>query len=209
MSKFSKKEAIKFGWEVVKKNFVFLLLILIMIFVFNNLIPNGLRALFAQVLGKDNSALVFINAVIGIVFLFVTLLLNMNEIRVALKLHDGKKAEYSDMWVTTSFVNFILGSLLLGVIVLAGFILLIVPGIILGIRLQFAPYLIVDKKLGPVEAIKKSWAMTQGSFWNLFLMGVLLILLNFVGLLVLFVGIFVTSLISIIAMAHVYRKLSA
>jgi len=52
-----------------------------------------------------------------------------------------------------------------------GFILLIVPGIILMICFLFYSLIIVDEDLGPIEAIKKSFALTDGHRWKLFLLG--------------------------------------
>jgi uncharacterized membrane protein len=45
-----------------------------------------------------------------------------------------------------------------------GFILLIIPGIILSIRLGFFDYLIVDKNSRIVESLKKSWEITKGQY---------------------------------------------
>jgi uncharacterized membrane protein len=92
-------------------------------------------------------------------------------------------------------------------IVIGGFILLIIPGIFFALRLQFTCYLIVDKNLGPVEAVKTSWKITKGNAWNLFFLGILLGLINILGLLCLIVGLFVTVPLTMLATTFVYRKL--
>ena len=43
-----------------------------------------------------------------------------------------------------------MASLLVGVIVSIGFILLIVPGIVFACKLAFTPYLVVDRKMGVI-----------------------------------------------------------
>jgi uncharacterized membrane protein len=56
----------------------------------------------------------------------------------------------------------VLTNLLLTIIIVAGFLFLILPGIFLAIRLVFVPYLVVDKELEPMKAIETSWKMTSG-----------------------------------------------
>jgi uncharacterized membrane protein len=97
---------------------------------------------------------------------------------------------------------------LYGLIVLGGLILLIVPGIIWGIQFQFFAYYILTEGCSPVEALKKSAAITKGSKVNLFLFGLLMALVNLAGLLCLVVGLVVTVPTTLVAMAYVFRKLS-
>jgi uncharacterized membrane protein len=73
--------------------------------------------------------------------------------------------------------------------------------------LQYTTYLIVDKNLGPIEAIKKSWSVTRGNTWNLFFFGILLGLINILGMVCLLVGLFITIPLGMLATTFVYRKL--
>jgi len=76
-----------------------------------------------------------------------------------------------------------------------------------GVHLLFVKYLVMDRNIGPIVSARESFRITKGSWWRLFFLGVILGLLNFVGALLLFVGLFVTIPITIMAMAHVYRTL--
>jgi membrane-anchored glycerophosphoryl diester phosphodiesterase (GDPDase) len=59
-------------------------------------------------------------------------------------------------------------SILTGIIVILGFIALIIPGIYLAIRLAVAtPSVIIEGK-APVDAVKRSWAITKGNWWPIF-----------------------------------------
>ncbi len=63
--------------------------------------------------------------------------------------------------------------------VIGGLILLIVPGIIIGMRLSLAPYYLVDKNLSTLDAYKASWHATKGhlgKLWGLIGVAVLMIL---------------------------------
>ena len=90
-----------------------------------------------------------------------------------------------------------------------GFLALIIPGIILSMGLAFVPYLVVDRGLGPIEAMKESWRITKGHKWQLLLLFLALLGINLLGILALIIGIFVTVPITMLAFAHAYRTLNA
>jgi len=94
-------------------------------------------------------------------------------------------------------------------IVFAGLALFIIPGIIWGIKFMFWPYLIIDKGLGPIEALKESSKITYGNKWNLFLFGILLALIQLLGLIALIVGLFATIPTTMMAFVFVYKKLTS
>jgi hypothetical protein len=56
----------------------------------------------------------------------------------------------------------------MALITVAGFILLIVPGIILVWRLFLAPYVLIDKKTKIMDALSISWNMTKGHAWPIY-----------------------------------------
>lgn len=99
------------------------------------------------------------------------------------------------------------GSIIYGVIVSLGLILLIIPGIVWAIKFQFFDYLIIDKGLGPIDALEKSSEITRGVKLDLLTFGILIWIINLLGLLCLVVGLFVTIPITVVAKAFVYRKL--
>jgi uncharacterized membrane protein len=88
------------------------------------------------------------------------------------------------------------------------FILLIVPGVIWAIKYQFYGYLIIDKKMGVMEALKKSAEMTDGIKLDLFGLGLVLLGVIILGALVLGVGLLAAIPTVWLATAYVYRKLS-
>lgn len=201
MNKFSISEAIRFGWEVFKRHPWFLIgIVLITLFV--NYTPN----MISEQMRSENQS--FYLAIFGIVFWILNMLVSLGGIKISLSLVDNKKAEFSDLFNAYPLLfNFIISSILYALIIVFGLVLLIVPGIIFGIMFHFYSYLIVDKKLGPIESLKESKRLTSGSKWKLFLFGLVLALLNIGGAVVFLVGLLITVPITMLSYAYVYRKL--
>lgn len=197
---FSKKEAIRFGFKIAKQNIVFFIGLFVLVVIISAL-SSSIQ--FGVTMAKQP----LLDLVLYVVIFIVNTIVSMGLIRISLEFVDGKKPQFSDLFHTKNLVNFILVSLIRGVITLIGFILLIIPGIIFSIRLQYVTYLIIDKNLPPVDAVKKSWDMTKGNVWNLFFLGILLFLINVLGAILLLVGLFVTVPLTMLATTFVYRKL--
>lgn len=66
------------------------------------------------------------------------------------------------------WVPYVVLSLLFGIAVSAGFMLLVVPGIIIGIRFAFAEFDLLLNDSSPTDALKSSWQQTERYFWTLF-----------------------------------------
>ena len=197
---FSKKEAVNLGFELSKKNILFFIGIFVIV-----------AAVFAvsetlQLSSATKTGFVGYG-LINIISFIVNLIIGMGLIKISLGFIDKKKPRFSDLFYIKPFWYFLLGSLIRGIITCIGFILLIIPGIVFSIRLQFVTYLIIDKNMHPVDAIKKSWEMTRKNTWNLFFFGILLALINILGALVLLVGLFITVPLTMLATTFVYRKL--
>lgn len=62
--------------------------------------------------------------------------------------------------------RFLLISFVLGIIVLFGIVLLIVPAIIFGTWYSFSTWLVIDKNMGVRESLKTSKQMVKGKFWK-------------------------------------------
>lgn len=56
--------------------------------------------------------------------------------------------------------------LLLGLAIMGGSLLLVVPGLILMISLSMAPYLLITEGMGPLEALKASHHLVWGNWWR-------------------------------------------
>jgi uncharacterized membrane protein len=199
---FSKGEAIRFGWDAMKTHLGFFIGLLVVALVIT-LIPEIPRSMTAE----EAPILSFL---FGIVASIVQMILGMGLITVSLKVVDMTKPDLGDLFSRANlFFKYLGGSILFGLITLGGLILLIVPGIVWALKFQFFSYFIIDKGLGPIEALKKSAAITMGAKWNLLLFALLVTGINMLGALALLIGLFATIPTSMVAYAFVYRRLLA
>ena len=190
VNKFSIGEAIKFGWDKVKSNIILFAGIIIISILINAVTKN------------DEQPLILIFG------LFLNQLISLGFVNSSLKITDNFKIKFDDFFSCYPlFLKYLIGSILYILMVYVGLILLIVPGIILAIRFQFYAYFIIDKEIGPIDALKKSFSLTNGALWQLLIFDLLLVCINIIGLLALILGLFVTIPLTSIANAFVYRKL--
>ncbi|MBI3980469.1 DUF975 family protein [Candidatus Microgenomates bacterium] len=198
---FSVSEALSFGWEKVKANFLFFILLMIVSFVGPNLFY-----MIKGLLGLDSA---FYNLAFSLASWILSIIISMGVLKIYLKVVDGQPYKLEDILSTAHlWLKYLIGSILYVVIVMIGLLLLIVPGIILAVKYQYLMYLVIDEELGPLEALGKSGRITNGNKFNLFIWGLIMALVNAVGVLAFFVGLFVTIPLTSVASAYVYRKLS-
>lgn len=122
---------------------------------------------------------------------------------------DFSYDEFFEMFSFKKLGYFLFTTIFVMISVLAGLVLLIIPGIILMLCFVFSHYLVVDKSLSPVGAMKKSMAMTKGHRIKILGFMGLSFLINLLGLICLGVGVLFTAPLTTIAFGLIYKKLSA
>jgi uncharacterized membrane protein len=109
---------------------------------------------------------------------------------VFLKAMRNGELDVKDTFSTfDNYLNVVLANLLVSAIIGIGLGLLVVPGVILACRLAFVRYLVMDKKMEPVEAVQESWRMTRGHSNSIFFSGLLALAILIAGLLCFGVGV--------------------
>lgn len=140
----------------------------------------------------------------------ISIILQAGLVAIALKTIAGGTPRVADLFSQMRFFWRYLGaSILYGLIVLGGFLLLIVPGVIWFLKFSLWPYFLVDQNVGVIESLKLSARATKGYKPSLFVLYIYLGAVNFLGIVALFVGLFFTAPITLLAIAWVYRRLSA
>lgn len=190
-----------FAWKQQWKYFPELLLVTLVTFLFA--IP-----LFAvSFLQEINDAFAIYFSVVYMIYsFFVIYPLEYGYSFVCLKAARGEKIHIQDLFqVLGTYLQALLAILLTGMIITAGIICCIIPGIILACKLAFVPFLVVDRRMDCIEAIKASWNMTNGHTTTIFLMLVLAIPIYIAGLLCCGIGIIIAGMWVELAGAALYH----
>ena len=104
-------------------------------------------------------------------------------------------------------LHYIVATFIYIVIVVIGLMLLVVPGVVFGIKLFFYNYFIIDKNMGLIECLEASFKLTKGNFLKLLLFFLLIIAMNIVGVLFAGIGVIFTFPITFFAMVYVYKEM--
>lgn len=192
--------------------FLFLSILLIPIIV------SFLTALFAP--NKATGVMVTSESIVYVVLMLIYVVLNiLMTVALILALKDNSiTAKEAYRRAMPYFWRYIGLSLLMSIILMVGFILLIIPGIILSVWFVFATFVLVLENGAIVDSLKKSREYVRGKWWAIFgrliAMSVFIILL---GMLISMITVFLpnhaiteafvtalTVLLAPIAMAYMY-----
>lgn len=205
---FNFSDVLSFGWGVMKANLWFFvgigLVLLIVIY-----LPTIARVVVENLhLPKaSETTLAVLLQVLGVA---INIFVKIGLIKIALSFCDERKPPFATLFDAWDCFWRVIGTgILYGLIVLAGFILLIIPGIIWAVKFSLCYYFVIDKGLGPIQALRASSRTTMGAKWRLFGFGIVCGLINLLGLLCLIVGMFATYPTVLVASALVYRQLLA
>jgi len=197
---FSVGAAVGFGWNAYWKNLGPMFVITLVI-----IAVQAVVGIPGNVSGKP--VVVF---VLSVVSWIVGLLLSLGLIRASLAVTRGEKPEIGMLFQGHNFGVYVVASILFGIGATIGLILLVVPGIIFLIAFQFYGYVISEapEGIGAGDALRRAADITRGHRWELFGLGVVLFLINVVGLIACCVGVLFTYGITALATAYAYRSLS-
>lgn len=207
------KECLRFGWNTFKKRPWILIGVLAL-----GVIVEAVTSMLEE--HTDPSG------VVGIVALLVSLVISMlyalGQTHFFLKAHDNvAEVRFKDLWHPKPFLHFLSTSILLWLFIGLPYlalvflnvpevvlVLLIIPALVVSLVFGFAFYLVVDRDLHALEALKESARLTHGHRKQLFLLLLAVIGVNIVGLVALIIGLFISIPVTVLAMIHAYRVLS-
>ncbi len=206
MKTFLATECIKFGWETFKKRPWFFIGALVMYFVasfFSGSISGFVSFFIGAAAGNATSCVVNF-----IVNFFLSSLLGIMYVAFLLKAHDDPEhVTFADAWKPTMYWPYVGVAILTTLAIIGGVILLIIPGIIFAIMFCFGGYLVVDRDMRPMDAMRESRRLTNGHKWELFLLVIASAGLMIIGVICLLVGFLVAWPVVSLAFVHAYREL--
>jgi uncharacterized membrane protein len=117
----------------------------------------------------------------------------------------GKDTPLSTLWESYSqFIPLSVMLVLMGLLIVGGFFLLVLPGIYLAVAYSFAPYLIIEKNMGVWEALETSRKAITTYWWRYFGLLLITVLLFIVGTIPLLIGLVWVLPIMAIAIGEVF-----
>jgi uncharacterized membrane protein len=201
---FSIRSAVDFGWETFKKRpwfFVGSSLVILLIYLAVDTVTGVVDGALTDAADKPSAIGSVVNLVLGT-------FISMGVAAFYLNAHDSPDTvSLSSLWHPQPFWKYLGASILTGIAIVLGFILLIVPGIIVLLMLMFVTFIVIDRELGPIEAMKESKRLAHGHKWALLGFLLVLALINLLGVLALGVGLLVSIPVSSLAFVHAYRVL--
>ncbi len=184
---FSTREALRFGWDVARRNTGFFAVVLVASGVLDG-IPGALQ-------GATEEALPLVSFAFALLTLFVSTVTSIGQTKIALRFADGEQPTHADLYAHHRlFFKFLFTTFAYVLVVALGLFLLIVPGIIWFVRYGASLYLVVDKGMGTREAMRTSSEITQGVRWQMFRFAVasLVVVVGAFGLVLVSVGVLVS-----------------
>jgi hypothetical protein len=171
-------EILSAAFEIYRANASKLLLVVALVVVPLSLIsavfagvifdPTDLDATTADEIGRSLVENLFAISIAGLITVLISAVLQAATVRAAAQatIGDPVDVEASYRFGFRRLWSVILISLLVGLIVTAGLIALIIPGIIFLVFLSVSiPALIVEGRRG-TDALGRSWGLVSGNFWH-------------------------------------------
>lgn len=139
-------------------------------------LPSLLLTYAAQAAGPDTFAILGVGASIafGLFSILIAIVLAMITqgalVRATTAYSEGRKASLGESAMAglrVALPLFLLG-LVSAIAIALGFLLLLVPGIMLYVMWSVAAPSLVEERLGPIEALGRSSDLTRGARWKIF-----------------------------------------
>lgn len=186
---FTVGEVLKKGWELFKVNLGFLISYQLVMYV--------ILALMVATQGIWHF-LIWVCA----------LLVKMGFVYSCILITRGLKPDFDQLYKHWRlFLSWVIANFLFAVMFTIGLVLFVVPGLYVLARFGMYPFFLVDKNLGPIEALSQASKSTEGQRWPIFVLFMAVIGLDILGFLFFGVGEFITVPVTSLALAVVYNKL--
>jgi uncharacterized membrane protein len=216
-SPFRVGEALSFGWDRFKGNWVFWVLFVLLTFVVSAIFnsgsvgdiqdqinassdPEAMQELAASASGASS--------LLQLIGSLVVAVLQALGINAALREVSGEKASWGTLFKVNSYGMIILAALLLVAASFVGILLCGIGLIAVGIFAVFTYHNVVDKGMNAWAAFTSSFSLVGKNFGPVFLLELALLGINIVGALLCGLGLFITVPLSVLAIAYAYRRLT-
>ncbi|WP_299942688.1 hypothetical protein [uncultured Microbulbifer sp.] len=203
---FSIGETISEGWRLSKgkKRTIWLGMLLYMVAL---LVITAVAGFITGVFTAEGDASITQGLIYNLITTIIGLPLAAGLTMIGIKIARGEETSgtevlaYFDKIIPLVIVNF-----LMGLFILIGFILLVIPGIYLMVAYIFAIPLVVDQNLGPWQALEASRKAVTKNWFSFLGFLILALLIVLAGFLAVFIGTIWALPLIFIAIGVAYRK---
>ena len=149
--------------------------------------PLFLELNYGEPLAFSNESVLISSIVLLLVF-YLSASIQVGISLFCLDIYNGKGINFSTLFGSFNTLKPLAITILFTLIIGVGFILLIIPGVILGLRYSQVYYILAENPdIGVLEAFKKSEKMMKGKKGQLFMLTLRAILYFFLGIFTLFI----------------------
>jgi uncharacterized membrane protein len=139
----------------------------------------------------------------------VSMIIGAAIVRAALMLTEGKQLDAAQLLKPHKLGDVVVASVLIGIATFVGFILCIIPGLLVMFFTSYTLYFLMDKEeLGAIDAIKASFDFTKNNVANVILWFLVSVLAWFVGAILCGIGLIVAIPVVLIGTAYTYKTLN-
>jgi uncharacterized membrane protein len=125
-----------------------------------------------------------------------------------LDIADGRPVTLESFFKPRNLFNVFLANIVVGVIIVIGTLLCVIPGVIAAVMLMFTAVAVVDRNLSPFDALRTSFELSKARFGDALLLFVVMVATAFVGVLALGIGLLVALPVVALILAYTYRTFS-
>ena len=196
------RQAFNSAWPLFKKRFGLFAAVLLTIF------GAWVALEIVVIAGQRFGILLWTVAHLAFLLFFATM--EIGFLRICLELYDGREPEIADAFPHWSLgLKFLAGQIVFLLMVVIGLLLLVAPGVYLGVRYALFGFCMADAEADLMDSFRQSAILTAGIWIDL--LGVLaaLLLLNVLGASLLGLGLFITVPLSALVTTAIYRQLSS
>lgn len=149
-----------------------------------------------------------LGAVIFGLFFIYAQVVGAGLIRGMLGVTNGLPFKASDVFKFQNLGPVIITSLLIGLGIMVGYVLCVIPAIIFGFLSQYALYFLIDKNLSPVDSIKASIDLVRNNLGPTIIWYLVSAVIILVGELLCFVGLLAAIPVVLLGTAYMYKSLT-
>jgi len=195
------RQAFKIASPILKKRFGLFTAVLLTLF--GTWVALEIVVIAGQRLG------ILLWAAAHVAFLIFAAGVEVGLLQICLALCDGGRPTYADAFTQLALgPKFLAGQMLYLLMMVIGLLLLVVPGIYLGVRYALFGFCLATGETNLTRSFQHSAILSTGSKTYLLWILVFLLVLNVLGAGLLGIGLFITVPLSVLMMTTIYRQLN-